>query len=339
LQLIKHLVPQPQVLILDKVFTGLDAESRKELHSIINRQALSGTTIILITDEKELPGCITHIAELHNGKLVQFEARKKFVASGTENSDELINQQLTGHLLAASPEKFNCIVKMNDVTIKYGDKIILDNINWDVAQGERWLVKGHNGAGKSTLLSLITADNPQAYSQDIQLFDKKRGTGESIWDIKKHIGYVSPELHRYFDFGVTVHNVIASGLFDTMGLFRRLNHVQEQVVGNWIMLFGMEEESDKPLYLLPAGQQRRALLARALIKNPVLLVLDEPCQGLDNHQTKQFLLLIDEICSHSKTTLIFVSHYDDEIPACITRKLELQQGKQISLFTEQALSA
>ena len=339
LQLIKHLLPQPQVLILDKVFTGLDAESRKELHSIINRQALSGTTIILITDEKELPGCITHVAELDNGKLVQYVARKNFIAHRHEGHDEKINQQLTGQLLAASPEKFDCIVKMNDVTIKYGDKIILDNINWDVAQGERWLVKGHNGAGKSTLLSLITADNPQAYSQDIQLFDKKRGTGESIWDIKKHIGYVSPELHRYFDFGATVHNVIASGLFDTMGLFRRLNHVQEQIVGNWIILFGMEGECDKPLYLLPAGQQRRALLARALIKNPVLLVLDEPCQGLDSHQTKQFLFLIDEICSHSKTTLIFVSHYDDEIPACITRKLELQQGKQIALFTEQALSA
>ena len=106
---------------------------------------------------------------------------------------------------------------MNDVTIRYGDKIILDNINWDVVQGERWLVKGHNGAGKSTLLSLITADNPQAYSQDIQLFDKETPNRRSIWDIKKHIGYVSPELHRYFDFGATVHNVIASGLFGYYG--------------------------------------------------------------------------------------------------------------------------
>ena len=135
-------------------------------------------------------------------------------------------------------------------------------------RGERWLVKGHNGAGKSTLLSLITADNPQAYSQDIQLFDKKRGTGESIWDIKKHIGYVSPELHRYFDFGSTVHNVIASGLFDTMGLFKRLNAAQEQVVGNWIDSFGMAEESNKPLFLLPAGQQRRALTCKGIDKKP-----------------------------------------------------------------------
>jgi molybdate transport system ATP-binding protein len=124
-----------------------------------------------------------------------------------------------------------------------------------------------------------------------------------------------------------------------MGLFKRLDATQEQLVGNWMVLFAMEEESTKPLYLLPASQQRRALLARALIKNPALLVLDEPCQGLDSHQTKQFLQLIDEICSHSETTLIFVSHYEDEIPRCITSKLELQQGKQITLFAEQALSA
>jgi molybdate transport system ATP-binding protein len=339
LQLIKYLLQQPQVLILDKVFTGLDAESRKELHSIINQQASSGTTIILITDEKELPACITQIAELQNGKLVRYEARKNFVARHPEGNDDKINQQLTGSFLTTSPEKFDCIVNMTNVTIRYGDKTILHNINWNVTQGERWLVKGHNGAGKSTLLSLITADNPQAYSQDIHLFDKKRGTGESIWDIKKHIGFVSPELHRYFDFGATVHNVIASGLFDTMGLFKRLNAEQEHMVASWTALFGMEEESHKPLYLLPAGQQRRALLARALIKNPALLVLDEPCQGLDNHQAKQFLQLIDEICRQSKTTLIFVSHYDDEIPGCITKRLELQQGKQIPLFTEQALSA
>ena len=339
LQLVKHLLQRPQVLILDNVFTGLDVESRKELHSIINHLALLGTTIILISGEKELPGCITHIAELQNGRLIQFQSRKNFIAQHFVHNDEKMNAQLAGSLLIAPGEKFECIVEMNNVTIQYGDKTILHDINWKVTCGERWLVKGHNGAGKSTLLSLITADNPQAYSQDIRLFGRKRGTGESIWDIKRHIGYVSPELHRYFDFGTTVHNVIASGFFDKMGLFKRLDATQEQLVGNWMVLFGMEEESTKPLYLLPASQQRRALLARALIKNPVLLVLDEPCQGLDSHQTIQFLRLIDEICSHSETTLIFVSHYEDEIPGCITRKLELHQGKQITLFAEQALTA
>lgn len=124
-----------------------------------------------------------------------------------------------------------------------------------------------------------------------------------------------------------------------MGLFRKLNIGQEQRIRDWINFFHLEEYQSKSLFLLPAGQQRRALLARALIKNPALLVLDEPCQGLDDHQAKQFLQLIDDVCSRSATTLIFVSHYEDEIPTCITKKLELQQGRQINLYTEQALTA
>ena len=339
LQLIKALVQQPQLLILDNVFVGLDVASRKELHHIIDQYAATGTTIILVTDERELPSCITHIAEMYKGKLAQFADRKNFVAFHPENNEWKETRQPADSLFPGSTEQFDFMVNMKNVSIQYGDKIVLQNINWQVKQGERWLVKGHNGAGKSTLLSLITADNPQAYSQELYLFDKKRGSGESIWDIKKHIGFVSPELHKFFDAGSSVHNVIASGFFDTMGLFRKLNTEQEQRIKDWIHFFHLEEYQNKSLFLLPAGQQRRALLARALIKNPALLVLDEPCQGLDDHQAKQFLQLIDEVCSRSATTLIFVSHYEDEIPACITKKLELQQGKQINLYTEQALTA
>ncbi len=338
LQLIKALLQQPQVLILDNVFIGLDVESRKALHTIIDQHASTGTTIILVTDERELPFCITHIAELYKGKLAQFAQRKNFVAFHPENNEKKKTNQYANSLFPGSTECFDFMVKMKNVSIQYGDKIILDHINWLVKQGERWLVKGNNGAGKSTLLSLITADNPQAYSQDIYLFDKKRGSGESIWDIKKHIGFVSPELHKFFDAGSSVHHVIASGFFDTMGLFRQLSQAQEKMVNDWTRFFDLEEYHTKPLFLLPAGQQRRALLARALIKHPALLVLDEPCQGLDDHQTKQFLQLIDEICSHSETTLIYVSHYDDEIPGCITSILELQQGKQITLYKEQVLT-
>jgi molybdate transport system ATP-binding protein len=331
LQLIKSLALQPQVLILDNVFSGLDVQSRKELHQIINQQSAKGTTIILVTDEREIPSAITHIAELYQGKLVQFGEKKTFVAFHPENNNTE-TPVATDSLFPGSMEQFDCLVKMKNTTIQYGDKIILQNINWQVKQGEHWLVKGHNGAGKSTLLSLITADNPQAYSQEIYLFDKRRGTGESIWDIKKHIGFVSPELHKFFDMGTSVHHVIGSGFFDTMGLFRQLDAVQEQKINDWMHFFGLADQINKPLFLLSTGQQRKTLLARALIKNPTLLVLDEPCQGLDDHQTKQFLQLIDQVCEHSETTLIFVSHYENEIPGCITHKLELQQGKLINSF-------
>jgi molybdate transport system ATP-binding protein len=337
-QLAMALLQRPGVLVLDKVFTGLDTASRKELHQIINDRASAGTTIVLVTDERELPDCTTHIAWLEKGKLTCFSERKEFTPPQPAHHPPLGGQP-KATFLPAPATRYERIVKMTDVSIRYGDKTVLFNINWDVRPGERWLISGHNGAGKSTLLSLVTADNPQAYAQQIYLFDKRRGSGESIWDIKKNIGFISPELHRYFDPSTIVHQVIASGLFDTMGLFKRLDAALEKRVDDWIRVFGLAAEKHKPLHLLPAGRQRLALLARALIKHPVLLVLDEPCQGLDTGQAGQFLELIDEVCRQAGTTLIYVSHYDNEIPRSITHTLELHQGQQINLYREQALTA
>ena len=221
---------------------------------------------------------------------------------------------------------FGLAVKMEDVSIRYGEKIILNKINWIVKKGECWNVSGPNGAGKSTLLSLITADNPQAYANKIILFDKERGTGESIWDIKKKIGFVSPELHVYFDQQASCSDVIASGLFDTIGLFRRLNNEQEEQVLLWMKLMNLLPFRDKRIYQLSASQQRMALLARALIKNPPLLILDEPTQGLDETQTAFFKKLVTELCRHFGTTLIYVSHYSSDLPACINHFLRLENG-------------
>jgi molybdate transport system ATP-binding protein len=215
---------------------------------------------------------------------------------------------------------------MVNTTVRYGDTTILDGINWEVKKGEKWNVSGPNGAGKSTILSLITADNPQAYANEIWLFDKRRGSGESIWDIKKKIGFVSPELHQYFDFSASSFEVIASGLFDTIGLFRGLTVEQEESVLLWMPLLGLSELRTKRLSQLSTGQQRMVLLARALIKNPPVLILDEPCQGLDDEQAGYFKNLIDRLCGAFNTTLIYVSHYRQELPDCINKFLQLKNG-------------
>jgi molybdate transport system ATP-binding protein len=220
---------------------------------------------------------------------------------------------------------------MIDTTIRYGEHTILQNINWTVRKGERWNVSGPNGAGKSTLLSLITADNPQAYANEIWLFDKRRGTGETIWDIKKKIGFVSPELHLYFDTGATAASVIASGFFDTIGLFRTLNQEQDAAVENWLQLLALQPFRNRRLAQLSTGQQRMVLLARALIKNPPLLILDEPCQGLDEQQTTQLREIVTTLCETFGTTLIYVSHYQQELPACIDHWLKLHKGMAQSL--------
>ena len=334
LQLIKALLQQPQVLILDKAFTGLDIDSRKELHAIVNEIASKGTTILLITDEKEIPCCITHIAELKEGSLIQFNQKNLFQFNTIQKIS--FNKQVP---VIQSQQVFEHIVEMKEVYVQYGTKTILDNINWTVKYKEHWLVKGPNGAGKSTLLSLITADNPQAYANEIYLFDKRRGKGESIWDIKAKTGFVSPELHKYFDKGITIYQTIACGFFDTMGLYKKLSAQQEHQLAKWIDFFGLVQIQHKTLAAVSTGEQRIALLARAFVKNPPLLVLDEPCQHLDTQQVQHFIQLVDQICDQTNTTLIYVSHYANEIPRCINKVLELNNGKQIIHHTKEIKAA
>jgi molybdate transport system ATP-binding protein len=213
------------------------------------------------------------------------------------------------------------------VHVQYGTTIILDNVDWEIKKGERWLLSGPNGAGKSTLLSLITADNPQAYANEIYLFDKRRGRGESIWDIKKRIGYVSPELHLYFESSINAFDVVGSGLFDTIGLFRQINEEQKSLVSKWMHLLQIENVSKQLLANLSLGKQRLVILARALVKNPPLLILDEPAQGLDDEQQFLFKSIIEQLCEHTNKTIIYVTHLKDEVPASVTKSLRLEKGR------------
>ena len=328
-QLAIAMLQDPELLILDNPFLGLDTEGRATLHTIINGLAAKKIQLLLITSAQEIPESITHIALFAKGKWV-FQGPK----TGFHPHQEAVTATLDPRILDrlrqeafdnAGPD-FHTAVRMVDTTIRYGDATILDHIDWEVKKGQCWNVSGPNGAGKSTLLSLITADNPQAYANEIWLFDRRRGTGESIWDIKKRIGFVSPELHLYFDTGATAHDVVASGLFDTIGLFRPLNEEQENLVRLWMTLLSLWDLRGRRLTQLSTGQQRMILLARALIKNPPMLILDEPGQGLDDEQMARFRALITTLVSAFGTTLIYVSHYRQELPAAIDHFLRLERG-------------
>ncbi|HVX25514.1 MAG TPA: ATP-binding cassette domain-containing protein, partial [Parafilimonas sp.] len=317
-QLIKAFLQDADIYIFDSPFIGLDVNSRKNLSDIINKRS-SSSTIIIIADIEDAPSCITHVAELENGKLKRFVERENFLPIAN-------SQQLTAKAIPTQKNKdeFNVTVRLENVSVAYGDKKILTNINWQINRGERWLLKGVNGAGKSTLISLITGDHPQAYANKVFLFDKKRGSGESIWDIKKKIGFVSPELHWYFDKTISVYNTIASGFFDTIGVYKKLNEAQHSTVQQWLSFLNLTAKSQFSLSRLSTSQQRLALLARALVKNPSLLILDEPCQGLDDTQVQDFVALVDDLCNKSNKTLIYVSHYENEIPKCVNKVMLLE---------------
>jgi molybdate transport system ATP-binding protein len=326
LQLAKALFLDPAVLIMDNPFVGLDVEGRQTLHRIIDSIATSGITIILITPPQDLPECITHVAVLENGRLVKAGKKQDAQVTSTSSAPALPAGIINKLKSSGDNNHFDTAVKMVNVTIQYGEKVILNNINWEVKKGECWSISGPNGAGKSTLLSLVTADNPQAYANELYLFDKRRGSGESIWDIKRRIGFVSPELHLFFDRGTSCFDVIASGLFDTIGLFKIMSTEQKEQVNWWIELLQLKAVQHRPLFQLSLGQQRMVLLARALVKNPPLLILDEPCQGLDEDQTGYFRQLIDQLCKTFNTTLLYVSHYSKDLPLCITHAARLENG-------------
>ena len=218
------------------------------------------------------------------------------------------------------------VVKLNKVSIRYGDRTILNELDWTVYRGEKWALSGENGAGKSTLLSLVCADNPQSYACDISLFGRKRGTGESIWEIKKHIGYVSPEMHRAYLKNLPAIEIVASGLHDSIGLYKRPQPEQMAVCEWWMDIFGIADLKDKPFLQLSSGEQRLALLARAFVKDPELLILDEPLHGLDTYNRRRVKKVIEAFCKRKDKTMIMVTHYESEFPDTITNRIFLKRN-------------
>ncbi len=319
LQLTKALLLLPQLLILDNPYTGLDVKTRQNLNKLINQACAKGMQLILINNDGEEPSCISHFAHLEDGNL-SVSTNKHENANFTELPLLTIPAFLESPLMEQET-----LVALKKVNISYAEKVVLSNINWTVKKGDKWLVTGPNGSGKSTLMSLLTGDHPQAYANDIYLFGRKRGTGESIWDIKKNIGFISPELQWYFEPSSTVFHVIASGYFDTAGLFRQVNTVQKQRILQLMQLLDLDSEAHTLLTQLPLGKQRLAFLARAMIKNPTLLILDEPCQGLDQQQTRFFNHLVDVLCKGNRT-LIYIGHFENRLPDGLQYRLSLNNG-------------
>ncbi|TCD10314.1 ATP-binding cassette domain-containing protein [Pedobacter frigidisoli] len=320
LQLVKALWLKPQLLIIDQPYTGLDSASRKNLNILLDEVSEDGVQLILICNDSELPSSINRFAEIKDGQLIEVDSLEQ------SSNPEKHAKEIPDFLKESPVYSSQNTVKMVDVNISYGKKQVLKNINWEVKAGEKWLLQGHNGSGKSTLLSLINGDHPQSYANELYLFGNRRGSGESIWDIKQHIGLISPEFHWYFDSASTVWQSIASGFYDTVGLFQQLPYTKSTQVDELVAYFGLTECKNELLSSLPLGKQRLVLLARTIIKNPELLILDEPCQGLDQQQTIHFNQLVDELCINGMT-LIYVGHFESQLPTCLEKRILLENGE------------
>ena len=300
-QLTRALLGGPEILVVDNPYIGLDPRTRALLTELLTALSASMTIVLVLSRPAEIPPFVTHVIPVMNGKAGEKVPREAYLDS----------------ILPPA------VIRLRNVTIRFGERVILDSLNWTVRQGEHWALTGANGSGKSTLLSLICADNPQAYAHDIELFGRPRGSGETIWDIKRQIGFVSPELHRAFQQDASALDIVTSGHFDTEGLFRRPSGDQRESARRWMEEFGIAHLADRPFLRISSGEQRLCLVARAFVKNPPLYILDEPLQGLDEPQRAMAKALIDRHCGAPGKTLVMVTHYPEEYPGCIDHSLTL----------------
>ena len=348
----KVLGTEPCLLILDNPFVGLDAASRLVLGEQLRAIVQGGKTslMLVLSREDEIPPFMTHVVEvkdevvLPKKRLADWLAERGTETCGKEQACSPGQAISTGdaHCNADSPSSENGpssrrtaddpasspeIVRLNKVTIRYGERTILKDLDWVVRKGEHWSLTGPNGSGKSTLLGLVCADNPQSYACDISLFGRKRGSGESIWDIKKHIGYVSPELHRSFKRDITAERIVANGLRDFHGLFTKANEEEIRTARKCLERFGAGHLAGTSFLNMSSGEQRIVLLARAFVKNADLLILDEPFHGLDDGNVRMVRGIIEEYCQNPDNTLLMVTHRMEELPSCIDHNLTLKVNR------------
>jgi len=343
----RALMKTPGLLILDEPFDGLDAYSKQQLKQTIRTLTRQEVQIILITHRSdEITPVITHVLCLKDCRVfcqgersdVLTSARIKALyrpkARVLNNISEISSVNADKRMADAAT-----FVKMKNVTVAYNGVKVLNNLFWTVQQGQNWAITGPNGSGKSTLLSLITGDNLQAYSNEIYLFGKRRGSGETLWELKKRIGLVSSELQVRYHKRMRGDDVVLSGFFDSVGLYRRANAQQRIRASQQIEFLGIANIAQKPFNQLSYGEKRMILLARAMVKAPQLLILDEPCQGLDRANRQIILELIDHIGAKVNTQFLYVTHYEDEIPASVTHRLRMEKnGSQSASYVKTEVS-
>jgi molybdate transport system ATP-binding protein len=329
---------RPAILALDNPFNGLDGAARGSVADAMGRLHDEGTMLLVTTSrEGEIPPAATHVLLLDQGRVVTSGPKHAVVAGARFGA--IMRARLPTRRPSSTPatpparrsttDEPPPVVELRGVRLTYGDAGVLREMSWTVRRGERWVVLGPNGAGKSALLSLILADNPQAYANDVSLFGRRRGTGDTIWEIRRKIGCVSPEMHLYEELDHRVVDVIGSGFLDPFGSRKTLTPSEVRSSEQWVVDLGLEHCRDRRLRELSEGERQMALLGRALAKGPELLVLDEPCQGLDAGHTALLLDLLDRELRSNETTLIYVTHDLDEVPSVATHGLHLRQGRSV----------
>ena len=333
--LVHALLKAPRLLILEDPFAGLDAATRKVLHRVIARVIHAGTPVLVATNRpEEIPAATTHLLVIDQHQVIAQGPKRDMLRLWQERFGAppmKVGRRDRNTSGIGSPRSktasHELLVKFQNVTVKTGRNYILRDITWTLRDGECWALSGPNGAGKTTLLNLIQGDHPQAYAQNIRLFGRSTDSTKTLWQMRQRLGWMSPELHQHYPGEWETCEVVCSGFFNTVGLYETCSRAQRNAAWQWLLDLGLAAHANEPFGELTYGQQRLVLLARAAVKRPRLLILDEPCQGLDATQRQTLLAVVDRVVAQTGASLIFVTHHAGEVPRCITHVLRLAGGR------------
>ncbi len=338
--LLRAILQAPKLLILDSPLDGLDRASQQGMGEILEQLLQTDTRILLLARSlTDVPAGISHLLVLDDGEVLAAGAREAVLADPQVQALMSPPALAFGSLPAPAERPYTVtadepLLDLKNVSVSYGDTSVLTGVDWTLRPGQHCNIAGPNGCGKTTLLSLVTGDNHKAYGQDITLFGRRRGSGESVWDIKQKFGQVDTQLHLNYSRGMAVLEVVVSGFFDSVGLYDEWGDGQLEIARAWLRALGLTDLERAPFDTLSFGLQRMVLLARAMVKSPAILILDEPCLGLDHHHTRGILDAIDHIAEQSDTQVVFVSHSAGDMPRCINQWLEFvpaQDGFRLEL--------
>ncbi len=326
--LARALATQPDLVLLDNPFTGLDVDHRASLATYLHTLSQSVQILVTFSRESDIPNWIDRVALFHGGKLESTMDKQSWdehpiieqIRSQSEKQSEEMMSLIRQHQHSTHFE--DPIFELKNGHVEYTDKKIFTELNWRIDKGQHWQVKGPNGCGKSTLLGMIFGDHPQCYSNDIHIFGKKRGTGETIWEIKQHIGMVSSALHLQYRANCSALEVILSGFYDSIGLYQQPTRKEMDVAREWLEILHMSQYQKTSFRQLEYGQQRLLLIARAIVKQPTLLILDEPYQGLDFLGRRLVKKTLELIARENLSQLLYVSHYQEDRLEAIHNDLE-----------------
>lgn len=329
LLLLQQLTSGATTLVIQNPYDGLDVKSCRDVHLALQKLSDQHIQVILfVNSETDIPSWCSHLAFIREGAL-QRAGKKESVLpliSATRQKDSGDDSAVVANFLEtvdASVIQKDELVFLHDGFAEYGSRILFSGLNVEIRSGDHTLITGPNGCGKSTLLDIITGDNPKCYANNLRIFGRQRGTGESIWEIKQQMGIVSPSLHREHRVPGSALHIILSGLFDSIGLYKQVHNAEINKALTWLDWVELKEKRDTPFRHLAFAEQRLVLIARALIKLPKLLILDEPTQGLDDGYRNTLLNLLEKIADRKLSTILFVSHRQDEYRTFFKNHIQL----------------